>query len=604
MKLSVQILSALIVPAFLSVNGMAQKAVKSSKNENFAQVSVIHHDHPVQNSVTGKRKSTLKLVTGQETVKQIENQTDTLNYPLPGTYTLYTDGGGGYVTGNNSYGDMAKADKFDILTNCELDGILFDFAVATGGSSTIEFAVWGDDGVNNAPGTKLGSTTLPISTIINQVTNQQMTYVQFDPPIELTSSFYAGVVLPTTAGDTLALWSNTDGDTNPGSAWEQWTDGTWSPISSNDSWGLNISQAIFPIVLYGDLPLTANFMADHTEVVAGETVEYTDLSLGNPDSWQWTFEGGTPSQSTEQNPVVMYDSIGTFDVTLTVGLNDSTDTMTKTDYISVTQEVPVQIDTLNYPLPGTFAIYITQGNGYVTGNNEYGDLAKSNYFNNSDDLYITGMLMDFAWANGGNPSIEIDVWDNTGQSNSPGSKIGMTTIPLNTIKNNIANQQLSFVSFTTPIHVTTSFYAGFVLPTTAGDTLAVWSNKDGDTSPGTAWEEWSDGTWHAMSETNSFALNFALAVYPIVQNILAVPEFTEQSVSLFPNPTSGSFVINSQTDLTEIEIFNITGDRVLNQDLNSGIKEYSMDLSSYPAGIYFIRLQAGDKVFTHKLIVR
>ncbi len=400
-----------------------------------------------------------------------------------------------------------------------------------------------------------------------------MTFVQFNPPLTLTSSFYAGVILPSVAGDTLALWSNSDGDTNPGTAWEQWSDNTWHPISSADAWSLNISQAIFPIVTYGELPLTANFSADHTEVLAGEAVVFTDLSLGNPQSWEWTFEGGFPSQSTEQNPVIMYDSIGTFDVSLTVTLNDTSSTLTKTNYISVTQEVPIAIDTLNYPLPGTLSIYITQGNGYVTGNNEYGDLAKANYFNNTDDFYITGMLMDFALAKGGNPSIEVDIWNNSGQSNSPGDKIGRTAIPLNTIKNNVVNQQLSFVSFTTPIHVTSSFYAGFMLPTTLGDTLVVWSNKDGDTNPGTAWEEWNDGSWYAMSNTSSYALNLALAVYPIVQNVLAFPEHDALSVQLFPNPTSGKVNVtigNNHAELDEVEVFNVRGESVLKTKLKTG----------------------------------
>jgi PKD repeat protein len=51
----------------------------------------------------------------------------------------------------------------------------------------------------------------------------------------------------------------------------------------------------------------------------GETVDFTDLSQNDPDSWSWTFDGGVPAQSTEQNPMdIKYDNEGVYDVSLTV----------------------------------------------------------------------------------------------------------------------------------------------------------------------------------------------------------------------------------------------------------------------------------------------
>jgi len=54
-------------------------------------------------------------------------------------------------------------------------------------------------------------------------------------------------------------------------------------------------------------------------------------------SWAWTFEGGTPGTSTDQNPTgIAYDTQGTYDVTLEVE-NDfgQTSTLVIVDYISV-----------------------------------------------------------------------------------------------------------------------------------------------------------------------------------------------------------------------------------------------------------------------------
>ena len=46
--------------------------------------------------------------------------------------------------------------------------------------------------------------------------------------------------------------------------------------------------------------LSADFIASNTVVMGGAAIAFTDLSEGNPTSWQWTFEGGTPAISYEQ----------------------------------------------------------------------------------------------------------------------------------------------------------------------------------------------------------------------------------------------------------------------------------------------------------------
>ncbi|MFU8844502.1 MAG: M14 family zinc carboxypeptidase [Bacteroidales bacterium] len=81
--------------------------------------------------------------------------------------------------------------------------------------------------------------------------------------------------------------------------------------------------------------LQALFMADQTVICEGEIIQFTDFSTGNPVSWEWLFEGGTPAGSTSQNPAVAFLSAGTFDITLTV--SDGTDyhSFTANDYITV-----------------------------------------------------------------------------------------------------------------------------------------------------------------------------------------------------------------------------------------------------------------------------
>jgi PKD repeat protein len=65
------------------------------------------------------------------------------------------------------------------------------------------------------------------------------------------------------------------------------------------------------------------------------SVDYTDNSYGTVTSWNWTFEGGTPATSTQQNPTVNYTNPGTFDVTLTVSDGTNSNTFNAPNYVTV-----------------------------------------------------------------------------------------------------------------------------------------------------------------------------------------------------------------------------------------------------------------------------
>ena len=64
-----------------------------------------------------------------------------------------------------------------------------------------------------SPGTVIGSTTVPISTIAADVANGDSTYVAFATPVNITGPFYIGFVIPSPAGggDSLAIYSGASG---------------------------------------------------------------------------------------------------------------------------------------------------------------------------------------------------------------------------------------------------------------------------------------------------------------------------------------------------------------------------------------------------------
>lgn len=86
--------------------------------------------------------------------------------------------------------------------------------------------------------------------------------------------------------------------------------------------------------------LSASFLASGRRILPGQVVQFTDQSNGSPVSWEWSFPGGNPDASAEQNPIVTYSAEGTYTVSLVVtDAVGATESITKTDYIRVSTEV-------------------------------------------------------------------------------------------------------------------------------------------------------------------------------------------------------------------------------------------------------------------------
>lgn len=97
--------------------------------------------------------------------------------------------------------------------------------------------------------------------------------------------------------------------------------------------------------LYSAVPSApvADFSATPTTICPGQTVNFTDLSTYSPTSWSWTFTGGVPATSTLQNPSVVYNTPGTYAVTLTATNASGSDSETKTAYITVTSALSLPL---------------------------------------------------------------------------------------------------------------------------------------------------------------------------------------------------------------------------------------------------------------------
>lgn len=122
-----------------------------------------------------------------------------------------------------------------------------------------------------------------------------------------------------------------------------------TPAGAQDEWGTWWA--------YVDLHAVpeAAFTSNIAEVPVNSGVNFTDLSKFNPTSWLWTFEGGTPSTSTEQNPQnIVYSNAGLYNVTLVAANEQGSDVLVIQDYINAnTTILPLVGFTASDTLPCT-----------------------------------------------------------------------------------------------------------------------------------------------------------------------------------------------------------------------------------------------------------
>ncbi len=241
----------------------------------------------------------------------------------------------GYLGGTNDYEDMtAWAEIFQSASPYnQITGFRFFPSVAKRRTNcNVTFNLWSLS--SNLPDEVIASATIPLANVISAMNSDGYIDVDFGGVIDIPAGGFAvGWERPgaPVSGDTLASYTNAE-DGEMGTACFYY-DGEWMMYSS--VWG-DFQFPMLPFVCYnGSLPPTADFTSDTRQVDVGESVNFYDISAGNVTSRSWSFEGGSPSTSTEENPVVTYSAPGSYQVSLTVTNANGSNTRTVAAYINV-----------------------------------------------------------------------------------------------------------------------------------------------------------------------------------------------------------------------------------------------------------------------------
>lgn len=200
-------------------------------------------------------------------------------------------------------------------------------------------------------------------------------------------------------------------------------------IIENDQGCIDTSYSI--LIKVGDA-IVPNFSVDLTDICAGETVQFTDLTAGaladSIDSWHYYTEGDRSSHCfQEANPSWTYrDETGAMDVTLTVGFNGCFSSVTMPGMINV--KGPIAKIDYTYSCDQPFEINFADSSESTTSVVwSFGDASTST---SADPIHTYGATGDY----------EVILRAINGGTGCPDSR--------DTVEVNIRNIEASFISDT------------------------------------------------------------------------------------------------------------------------------------------------------------
>jgi PKD repeat protein len=376
--------------------------------------------------------------------------------------------------------------------------------------------------------------------------------------------------------------------------------------------------------------LIGDFVASATDIPVGSTIDFTDLTWGNPVSWQWTFPGGTPSFSFDQHPSeILYTEPGSFDVSLTVFDGIDSDTITKVGYISANIEYLMQ----------TSEVITCNGLFYDSGGPD------GNYSNNEDDTMtflpgLTGAMIkvQFTMFNleyHANCSYDwLKIYDGVSASSPLVGTFCGTTSP-GIVEASNSDGALTFVfhsdqSVTRPGWSAIISCEGGILPPVAEFVASQTFIPEGESvlftdlsiNDPASWDwTFEGGTPAFSSEQNpdvvytdpgSFGVTLIVANdagsdtlfkedYITVKPLTVINPASGPTLAVYPNPASDILIIQSDSDLKEIELSNLQGQVIFSGNVNGNF--FTVRLKGLQGGLYVVKVVLSDRTEYRKILV-
>ena len=111
--------------------------------------------------------------------------------------------------------------------------------------------------------------------------------------------------------------------------------------------------------------------------------------------------------------------------------------------------------------------------------------------------------------------------------------------------------------------------------------------------------------WGYITTTGKYCAGKAPTIVTAVENEEVPAGIGQTFFTLYPNPTSGNFVLEQKGEKVyntfNVEVYGMRGEKILAATL-TGEKKHDFGFSEFPAGLYFVKVISGEYIETIKLI--
>lgn len=359
------------------------------------------------------------------------------------------------------------------------------------------------------------------------------------------------------------------------------------------------NRSVYEAPLIEVNPPKAQLAADKFTVDCFDNVVHfadnSAMSMQNAQ-WQWTFPGGTPATSTLQNPVVTYNTPGTYAVTLKVTDVNGTDTQTINSFITfnasaVSPVVMQDFETANFPNP----------QWKLRNSNQTFDWEVYNVTKGPDCLPTNALRV------------------NNYNINNPGDEAYLVSpaISLEGMINPAVSYYYAFATYPDypdgfRVEVSTDCGQTWAtLFTAQGDDLTTIAPSTDEYAPENC-SDWVQKT-HSLSNyigdtvyirfaaINAYGNNFYLDNINITATPDAIDEETLSATQIFPNPSNGEFFLRTSMKNALLTVYSADGKQVYSNRFTEGTHRFNLNVT---AGIYVAKIENGTSTKYLKIIVK
>lgn len=350
------------------------------------------------------------------------------------------------------------------------------------------------------------------------------------------------------------------------------------------------NRSAYVVDLFEDTPPSAQISADKIEVnCMNDTVKFvchSALRAANA-SWSWSFPGGFPSTSNDEDPIVIYNQPGSYDVTLTITDQFGSSTQTLNDFIiysdttsliTSTNNYQQNFESFNFPPhswqtpPSSFSwqgIIVDTGSNCLPNKVTYVD--HYHISRRGDEAYLISNKVKLGFGPSAENYLTYDYsYSGYSGAHSDGFRID--------ISNDCGHTWDSIYGASGADLATTSYQTSVWYPTCDS-----WKT---DSINLTSLGYNNDTIMIRFVAINDYGNQFYLDNVNIKgQNIVFNNDLEKKQIELYPNPNRGSFEIVSQYEKLDFEIYNAIGEKVQEGNL---IKNNKIVLLDKSPGLYII----------------